>query len=97
MNTEQVTIVVVIRPKDGMWDEVRTRLLALAEETRSEPGNMGYILHEAVEDKQLIIYENWRDSSALDSHMAEPYLKAFLEEEDRLLREPIAGTICRII
>lgn len=93
----QITIVVPVKAKDDTREAVRLELLSLAEQTRKEEGNINYILHEAADDENLfIIYENWVNSEALDFHMGQPYLKSFLEKQDKLLAENICGTICKV-
>ena len=70
--------------------------MELAALTRREPGNVFYVLHEAVADPNgFIIYERWKDQAALDLHMAQPYLKSFLKDSTGLLQAPVKGTVCR--
>jgi quinol monooxygenase YgiN len=77
---------------------VRQELQSLAAATRKEKGNINYELHVSnADDGLFIIYENWKDKAALDSHMNEPYLKAFLAKQGELLERPVDGKICTII
>ena len=41
--------------------------------------------------------EKWKNQAALDFHMEQDYLKAFLADEKRILSKPIAGTVCKEI
>jgi quinol monooxygenase YgiN len=91
----EITLVVPIHAKDELRDEVRKRLLDLAEKTRKEKGNICYVLHEVYnEPNHFIIYEKWKNKAALDFHMGQEYLKAFLADEKKILSKPIAGTVC---
>jgi quinol monooxygenase YgiN len=97
MDTE-ITLVVPIHAKNELRDEVRKRLVDLAEKTQREKGNICYVLHEVhAEPNHFIIYEKWKNREALDFHMDQDYLKAFLADEKKNLSKPIAGTVCREI
>ena len=97
-NLNEITIVVPINAKPEFRNEVREKLLELAALTNQEAGNICYRLHQAEGDQnQFVIYEQWKDQSALDFHMNQDYLKNFLTESKTLLAEEISGTICREI
>jgi quinol monooxygenase YgiN len=94
----EITIVVPIHAKNELRDEVRQRLVDLTGKTRKEAGNICYVLHEVhSEPNHFIIYEQWKNKAALDFHMNQEYLKAFLADEKRLLAKRIAGTVCKEI
>ena len=91
----EITIVVPIHAKKELCGEVRQRLVDLAEKTRKEKGNICYVLHEVHgEQNHFIIYEKWKNKAALDFHMNQDYLKAFLADEKKILSKPIAGAVC---
>ena len=74
---------------------MRTLLLQLAAETAREEGNICYVVHEVADAPgQFIIYEKWKDRAALDFHMNQPYLVAFLAREEELLSRKIDGKFC---
>lgn len=98
MNNQQISIVCVIQAKPETKEHVLKELTHLAELTRKEEGNINYDLHLACSNDCLfLIYENWIDQQALDQHMDQDYLKAFLSKEEALLETPIKGTICQLI
>ena len=98
METEQITIVCLIKAKQATKSIVREVLVNLTENTRQESGNLDYTLHLSdADDSLFIIYENWQDQKALDNHMAQPYLKDFLSKQEDLLEKPVDGKICKII
>ena len=95
---EEITIIVPITAKPEFKEKVRTKLLELTVLTNQESGNVCYRLHQVEDDPcKFVIYEKWRDQAALDFHMEQDYLKAFLNESKTLLAEEIMGTICRDI
>lgn len=94
----EITIVVPIKAKTEYRQEIREKLLKLAELTCREEGNICYNLHQANDDPdQFVIYEKWKNQTALDFHMNQEYLKDFLTESRTLLAVEIKGTICRQI
>jgi len=95
---DPITIVVHIKAKPENCNKVRERLLALVDATVKETGNIFYRLHEAAADPcHFIIYEQWEDQAALDRHMQQDYLVAFLNDGSRFLSEEIQGTLCNEI
>lgn len=76
----------------GREKELKNALLKLATLTRLEAGNICYRIHQ-VKDKpgEFMIYEQWKDASALDHHMHQRYLVDFLADEDHLLAKEIVG------
>ena len=95
---DEITIVVPIKAKTECRQEVRERLLKLTELTLREAGNICYNLHQADDDPdQFVIYEKWKNQTALDFHMNQEYLKDFLVESKALLAVEVQGTICRQI
>ena len=91
-----LTLMVPIMAKEKYRDTVKTQLINLAEQTRQESGNIFYVLHESTNQPNLfIIYERWADQQALDVHMRQSYLHAFLEESREWLSDEIKGIFCR--
>ena len=97
MNNE-ITIIVPIKAKSEFRTAVKEKLFELAALTNKEAGNICYCLHQVTADSnQFVIYEKWGNQAALDFHMNQDYLKAFLNESKTLLAEEISGTICQQI
>jgi quinol monooxygenase YgiN len=95
---DPITIVVHIKAKPENRNKVRRRLLELVNAPVKETGNIFYHLHEAAADPcHFIIYEQWENQAALDRHMQQDYLVAFLNDGSRLLSEEIQGTFCNKI
>jgi quinol monooxygenase YgiN len=62
--------------------ETRAEFIAAAtaciKETRKEPGNIAYDLHESVTDpSKMVFVEQWKDAEALVPHRAAEHMKAF--------------------
>jgi quinol monooxygenase YgiN len=93
-----VTVLALVKAKEGMEETVRQELLSLVKPTRSEPGSISYNLHQATDDKSLFMfYENWKSMEDLDRHRGMPHLKAFREKADNLLAKPIEVTLYEMI
>ena len=98
MANRQITVTARIKAREGMAEKVRGELMALLAPTRSEPGCINYVLHQADDDNgEFMFYENWTDKEALDKHLAMPYLKAFIARADELLAEPLDVTLWEIV
>ena len=95
MNAGQIFIVCLFKAKESTKPLVREELKQLAAMTRKEKGNITYDLHVSnADDGLFILYENWKDQAALDSHMNQPYLKSFLGKLPQLLERPADINIC---
>ena len=71
-----VVATLTIRP------ETRAELIAAAtaciRETRKEPGNIAYDLHESVTDPaKMVFVEQWENAEALVPHRSSEHMKAF--------------------
>jgi quinol monooxygenase YgiN len=63
--------------------ETRAEFIAAAtaciKETRKEPGNIAYDLHESVTDHaKMVFVEQWENAEALVPHRASEHMKTFL-------------------
>ena len=93
-----VTVLALLKAKEGMEETVRQELLSLVRPTRSEPGAISYNVHQAIDDKSLFMfYENWKSMEDLDRHRGMGHLKAFREKADNLLAKPIEVTLFEMI
>lgn len=65
-------------------DEDRPGLIEAAraciEETRKEPGNLSYDLHQSVTDPNSFVFvERWQDREVLEAHFASKHLAVWRE------------------
>lgn len=80
-----VNVVATIKAKNECIDEVKTRLSALLEPSRKDPGCLSYHLHQDLDDPAIFVfYELWQSRELLDEHMATPHLKDLLSRADSL-------------
>jgi quinol monooxygenase YgiN len=90
MQNKKLTVLALIRAKEGMEETVRQELLSLVNPTRSELGCINYDLHQAHDDKSLFVFfENWKSKEDLEKHLGMPYLRAFLEKTGNILKKPV--------
>ena len=79
MSDSQVTVVARFNAKPGKEDQLRKELLSLIPQTRAEPGNVNYDLHENPDAPgQFIFYENFASPEALSTHADMPYIQRLL-------------------
>ena len=70
------TVRMTFRPEDR--EEIATILRELAVASRAEPGCVSYIPHRVEsEPDTIVIYEQYRDQAALDSHRAAPHFALY--------------------
>ncbi|HEY8296480.1 MAG TPA: putative quinol monooxygenase [Candidatus Baltobacteraceae bacterium] len=60
----------------GHEEEAAAHFLALAEQTRREPGNRLYLVHRSTQEpRRFFLYEQYDDQAALDEHRASPHFE----------------------
>ncbi|MBE6356146.1 MAG: antibiotic biosynthesis monooxygenase [Lentisphaerae bacterium] len=82
---EVITLLCPVNAARGKGAELAAALAELAAETVKEPGNICYRPHATDDPDEFIIYEQWQDAAALDSHMATAHLQKFLADRAGLL------------
>jgi quinol monooxygenase YgiN len=98
MGDNEITVVALIRAKDGMVEEVKQELTGLVGPTRAEEGCIKYELHQSVENKSLFMfYEKWASKKDLDEHMHVPHMKAHMQRARDLFAEPPKITLWEAI
>lgn len=91
MINEVITLLCPIHAAPGKGAALKLALQELASNTVQEPGNICYRLHTTDDPDEFIIYEQWKNQSALDFHMATAHLQQFLADEKKLLAAQPAG------
>ena len=91
MVNEIITLLCPINAAPGRGEEMKAALQELAAATTQEAGNICYRLHTTDDPDEFIIYEQWKNQAALDSHMATEHLNKFLADEKKLLAAQPAG------
>jgi quinol monooxygenase YgiN len=93
-----LTIVARIKAKPGLEARMKQDLLSLLTPTRTEPGCITFdLLQDTTDPTVFVLYENWKDQTALDNHFQQPYVKQVLQAYEETLAEPIAVMALRKI
>lgn len=70
------TVRMRFKPEDR--DEIHETLRALTAASRQEPGCVSYVAHSLESDPDtVVIYEQYRDDGALDTHRASEHFKKY--------------------
>jgi quinol monooxygenase YgiN len=73
-----IYVVATLTVKPEMRAEFIAGAIACIKETRKEPGNIAYDLHESVTDHtKMVFVEQWENAEALVPHRAAEHMKAF--------------------
>jgi quinol monooxygenase YgiN len=81
-----------------MEQSVRETLEAMIEPTLNEDGNVGYALHQGLEDPTVFyMYEGWASRDALKSNMGQPYFHKMDDGLRDTLENPYEVTLVRKI
>lgn len=76
-----LTIIAKIKAKQNSFEKVSFELQKLVQPTRKETGCIDYILYNDIEDpKVIMLYENWKSSENLESHMNTKHFKECFAE-----------------
>lgn len=85
-----VRVLAHFKAKPGMGKELEKVLLTLVGPTRSEPGNIAYVLHRSNENPdELLFDEIFSSQDAFKEHTAKPYVKELDAKVKHLLASPI--------
>jgi quinol monooxygenase YgiN len=73
-----IYVVATLTVKTETRAEFIAGAMACIKETRKEPGNIAYDLHESVTDpSKMVFVEQWENVEALVPHRATEHMKAF--------------------
>lgn len=76
----ELKIIAVIVVKAAFQEEMEKILHTVVDETRREPGNVSYDLHQDCKDPlKYTILEVWKSQVAIDSHNESAHFKAFVK------------------
>lgn len=75
----ELKIVAIIVVKAAYQTELEKVFHAVVDETRKEPGNVSYDLHQDTSNPlKYTILEVWKSQAAIDEHNASAHFKAFV-------------------
>ena len=98
MRNNRITVLALVKAKEGMEETVRQELLSVVSPTRSEPGCINYDLYQATGEKsQFMFFENWKSMEDLEKHRERPHMKAYRQRVGSLLAKPTEVTLFEMI
>ena len=98
MNEEKIIVIARIKVKDDAVEEAKQLVLAVAENSRAEAGNINYDIHQAVDDPTVFMWhETWANKTAIEGHFQEPFFKEFYAKAEKLIAEPPQITQTKMI
>jgi quinol monooxygenase YgiN len=75
----EISLIVRMKAKPGRGQDLEAALRAVVEPTHREPGCMRFALHRSMTDAATyVLVERWSSKQALESHLAQPYLRTLL-------------------
>ncbi|MEJ5053368.1 putative quinol monooxygenase [Sphingobacterium sp. MYb382] len=85
-----VDLVVLFKVKDGMQQTFIKQFEKSIVKSRPEAGNIEFFFHTVPGDNtKFVLYERWRNQTALDFHFAQPYTIELFDVFKAALEEPI--------
>ncbi|MFI3327936.1 MAG: putative quinol monooxygenase [Rikenellaceae bacterium] len=79
----ELKIIATIVAKEEFASDVRTSLNAVVDGTRTEEGNVSYVLHQDVKNPlKYVIIEVWKSLDAIDAHNATAHFNEFVKSID---------------
>jgi quinol monooxygenase YgiN len=93
-----IVFMATLQARPEAADQVADALRQLAEQTRQEPGCLGYQVHRGIEDPNLIVtVEEWRAPEDIQRHFEMPYVKELVAQAPSLLAaEPVFRSFNRL-
>lgn len=86
---DSVRLLAFFHAKPGRIKELEKMLLALVPLTRSEPGNIAYVLHRMDGDPDTLMFDEiWASRAAIDEHAEKPYIQNMLSTVEELTTGP---------
>lgn len=83
---DAVTLIVILRPREGQEILLEAELRALIGPTRKEEGCLTYELHRALEPPSgFLLHEVWASRAAHTEHMHTPHFLRWNARKDALL------------
>jgi len=87
---DAVRVLAHFKAKPGKGKELEKVLLTLVGPTRSEQGNIAYVLHRSTENPdELLFDEIFSSKGAFEEHIAKPYVKGLEAKVKHLLASNI--------
>lgn len=79
-----IIITAILKPKEGLEEQVLTALKTVQNHSRQEDGCIRYDLHQT-EDHVFVLYESWENNDALESHAKSKHYQEYREQMAKLI------------
>lgn len=87
---DAVRVLAFFRARQGKGKELEKILQTLVAPTRSEPGNIAYVLHRSTKNPdELVFDEIFVSMEAFEEHAQKPYVKSLATKTSHLLDGPV--------
>ncbi len=91
----ELKIIATITVKESSVEQMQPIFKAVIAGTRSEEGNVNYVLHQDVKkSNKYVMVETWKSQEAIDAHNASDHFGAFVKDSEGLL-EAIEVSVIR--
>lgn len=98
VNDTPITLICIFKVKNGMQETFVNQFQKSVANSRPEAGNIDFFFHTVPSDNTtFILYERWRNQSALDYHFEQPYTKELFDMFTRTLPEPAANYLNYVV
>lgn len=88
--SDAVRVLAFLKAKPGKREELESILKSLIAPTRSEPGNIAYVMHRSTKNPdELMFDEIWIDMKSLEDHLKMPHMQSALPKIKDLLDVPL--------
>jgi quinol monooxygenase YgiN len=85
-----IRLLAFFKARPGKSKQLEQVLLSLVDQTRSEPGNIAYVLHRSTDDENLLFFDEvWADMESIDIHADKPYIQQLPAKISDLVSEPM--------
>ena len=93
MDKEITVVLAFLYAKPGKEQRVHEELKKVVTETRKEPGCLKFEAHQSRDNPtEFVVYENWRERTDVDKHIALPHVQHFLGLANEIFAKPVAVT-----
>jgi quinol monooxygenase YgiN len=87
---DAVRVLAFFRAKQGKGKELEKILQTLVAPTRSELGNIAYVLHRSIKNPDELVFDEMFDSmKAFEEHAQKPYIKDLAQKIKHLVDSPV--------
>lgn len=82
-------IFATITPKPEHYEQAKSAIKSILQDTRSESGCIQFDVHSDLENTRIFLYEQWADEKALQDHYQQAYTKHVFKCYETWLAQPV--------